>query len=241
MSKSTESISKGVDASTKNPVLFAPALVPIAVHLLFLVLAYIVFPIRGFTWQGSLFGGDLVEITYPNPWILWGGAFIAFIVGFIAECVTVDMANDVLNNRPLNLSKSLNATTARLGTLIIAALIAAVCAITVILIPIAFFIITIAIVEKTDAIESTKKAFDFVIKNLGEVIIFLIIVIIVSIIFTFAFALIPIIGPYLGAIIQWILNIIFTVTTVSFYLALKQATKTPPPPPPPPPPLPSQP
>ena len=233
MSKSTESISRGIDASIKNPILFAPSLAPIVIHLLFLVLAYVIFPYKALGWDWLR--GGFYDIAVPNPWLVWGGMFIAFIVGFIAACVTVDMANDVLNSQPPNLNKSLNATTARLGTLIIAALIAAVCAITIILIPVAFFIITIAIVEKIDAVESTKRAFDFVIKNLGELIVFLILVIVSWVIFTFVFALIPVIGPYLGAVIQWMLIIVFTVAAVSFYLSLKQTTTTPPPPPPPPP------
>jgi magnesium-transporting ATPase (P-type) len=229
MSKSTESISKGIDVSTKNPVLFAPSLVPIAVHLVFLVLAYIVFPYRGLGWDW--FRGGLYEITVPNPYLVWGGMFIAFILGFIAECVTVDLANDVLQKQQPNLNKSISAVTSNLGVLIVVALIAAVCAITVILIPLAFFIITIAIVEKLDAVESIKKALDFVITNIGEAIIFLIIVIVIDVIFTFVFTMIPIVGPYLGTVIQWILNVIFTTSAVCFYLALKQTATAPPPPP----------
>ena len=236
MSKSTESISKGIDVSTKNPVLFAPSLAPIAVHLVFLVLAYIVFPYRGLGWDW--FRGGLYEITVPNSYLVWGGMFIAFILGFIAECVTVDLANDVLQKQPPNLNKSLNAVTSRLGVLIVAALIAAICAITVILIPIAFFIIAIAIIEKLDAIESAKRAFDFVITNIGEVIVFFIIVIVIDVIFVFVFTMIPVVGPYLGMVIQWILYAVFTTSAVCFYLSLRQTVAVPPRPPPPPPPPP---
>lgn len=213
MSKSTESISKSVEISTKNPLLFVPALAPLVIHLLFLILAYVVF---------------------PNPWLIWGGYFIASIVGFIASCMIVNMANDIINQRPANLNKSLNLVMSRLGDLIVAAIIAAICSITIILIPVALFLVAIAIIEGTDAVESTKEAFNFVIKNLGEVILFVIIVVVLSIVFSFVFVFIPVIGAYLGSIIQWLVNVIFTVAAVKFYLTLKQA---PPPPPPPPPPL----
>jgi F0F1-type ATP synthase assembly protein I len=116
--------------------------------------------------------------------------------------------------------------------LILAAIISAVCITTFVLIPVALFIITIAIIEGTDAIESTKRSFDFIVKNLGEVIVFIIIVIIVWVVLSIGFAIIPFVGAYIGAVISWLLNVVLTVASVHFYLSLR----TPPPPPPPPPP-----
>lgn len=224
MSKSTESISEGINTSTKNPILFVPSLAPMVIQLLFFILAYEVFYYEGLAWDWL--------VKYPNPWLVWGGYFIASIVGFIASCMIVDMANDVINGRPMDMKKSMNLVMGKLGTLILAAIISAVCFITFVLIPVALFIITIAMIEGTDAIESTKKAFDFVIKNIGEVIVFLITVIVISIIISLGFSFIPVVGPYLAAIISWIVNVIFTVASVYFYLALRQ--KLPPLPPPPP-------
>jgi len=197
------------------------------VQLFFLILAYVVFPVR--------YG--LYPILYweaPNPWLVWGGYFIAAIVGFIASCMVVDMANDTINGRPMDLKKSMNLVMGKLGTLILAAIISAVFFITFVLIPVALFIITIAIIEGTDAIESTKRSFDFVIKNLGEVIVFIIIIIAVAIVLGIGFAFIPVVGAYIGAVVSWILNVVFTVASVHFYLSLRQPTPLPPPPPPPP-------
>ena len=207
----------------KNLGLFVPAIAPIAVQLIFLVLAYVVFPI-------SIFFIYLA----PNPYLIWAGSFIASIVGFIASCMVVDMANDLIKGRPMNLSKSMNLVTGRLGTLILAAIISAICAITFVLIPVALFIITIAILEGTDAIESTRRSFNFVVQNVGEVIIYIIIVIVVSVILGFGFGYIPILGPYLGAILNWVSNVVFSVSAVYFYLSLRQTMPLPPPPPPPP-------
>jgi len=200
------------------------------VQLVFLILAYIVFPYRGLAWDWVNL--RFYEVTYPNPWIVWGGYFIAAIVGFITSCMVVDMANDTINGRPIDLKKSMNLVMGKLGTLILAAIISAVCFITFVLIPVALFIITIAIIEGTDAIESTKRSFDFVIKNLGEVIVFIIIVVVVLIISWVGFAFIPVVGAYIGAVVGWILIVVFVVASVHFYLSLRQ----PPPPPPPPPP-----
>jgi len=228
-SKSTEALSKGVDSSIKNPVLFIPSLVPIVIQLLFLLLAYVVFPI-----QYNILG--LVYGLIPNPWLIWAGYFIAALFGFVASCMVVDMINDKINERQINLNKSFSVVMSRLGTLILTAVIAAVCFITFVLIPVALFIITIAMIEGTDAIDSTKKAFDFVIKNLGEVIIFIIIVIVADIILSFGFGLIPVVGAYIGAIISWIAGVVFTVSSVHFYVALRKTSAEGPPTQPTPPP-----
>ncbi|MEM2739473.1 MAG: hypothetical protein QXQ29_01550 [Candidatus Bathyarchaeia archaeon] len=138
------------------------------------------------------------------------------------------MANDAISSRPIDLRRSLNLVMSRIGVLIIVAIIAALCSITIILLPIGIFIVVIAITEELNAIESTKRAFDFVIKNLGDVIIFILIVIVVGAIFSYGFSIIPIIGPYIGSIISWFLNAVFTASAVYFYLSLRPL---PPPPP----------
>jgi hypothetical protein len=219
-------LSKGFDSSIKNPILFIPSLAPIFIQLLFLLLAYVVFPI-----QYNIFVYSAVL-----PWLIWGGYFIAALVGFVASCMVVDMINDKINGRQITLNKSFGVVMSRLGTLILAAVIAAVCFITFILIPVALFIITIAMVEGLGAIDSTKKAFDFVVKNLGEVIVFIVIVIVVDLILSFGFGLIPFVGAYIGAIISWIAGVVFTVSSVHLYLALRTASPTVPPTPQPMPP-----
>jgi hypothetical protein len=221
MSESTNSISKGIDTSIKHPVVFIPSLAPMIVGILFQFLAYVVFPM------------SILGVAYaPNPALVWGGYVITIIVGFIAMLVTVDMANDAASQQPPDFRKSLNVVTSRFGVLLVAAIIAALCAITVILIPVALFIVTIAIVDQTSAGESTSRAFNFVIKNLGEVIVFMILVIVIEAIFGFVFALIPVIGWLLGAVFQWLSVVVFTVAAVHFYRALRQAAPPPPPPPP---------
>lgn len=216
-SKSTDAFSRGLATSTKNPILFVPMLIPIIIQIIFLFLAYAVFP--------------FTSTTAPNAFLIWGGYFIAAFLGFFASCMVVDMANDSINGNPINLKKSYDAIMGRLGTLIVAALISAVFFITFILIPIALFIITIAVVDKTDAIESTKKSFNFVVQNLGDVIIFVIIAIVLWLVLDIGFAFIPVVGAYLGAIIIWLLAVFLLASSLHFYLSLSTA---PPPPPPPP-------
>ncbi|MEM2442025.1 MAG: hypothetical protein QXX99_06645, partial [Candidatus Bathyarchaeia archaeon] len=105
--------------------------------------------------------------------------------------------------------------------------------ITIILLPIAMFVVVVAIIEGKNVAESIKKAFSFVSRNLGEVVVFIIIVIIVGLIFSYGFSLIPVVGIYIGNIIGWIINAIFTISAVHLYLSLEQLPPPPPPPPPP--------
>lgn len=219
MSKSTEAISKGIDILMKNPVLLAPYCIPIIIQLIFIALSYL-FPIRYYYFY-----------YVPNPYISFAGSFIALILGFIVGCMLVDMANDAISGGAIDMRKSLNLVMSRIGTLIIAAIIAAIFCIVIVLLPVALFIIVIAIIEKQDVMESVKGSFNFVAKNLGEVIIFLIIVIVLNVVFSLGFSLIPVAGSYIGSIITWFLNALFTVSAVYLYLSLR----LPPPPPPPPP------
>ncbi|MEM3665994.1 MAG: hypothetical protein QW222_02790 [Candidatus Bathyarchaeia archaeon] len=149
------------------------------------------------------------------------------------------MANDVIGGRSIDLKKSISLVVSRLRTLIVAAIISAICFITFILIPVALFIITIAIIEGTDAIESTRRSFDFVIKNIVDIIVFIVIVIIIWVIFAIGFAYIPVVGLYISAVISWLLNVVFIVMSVHLYLSLRAPPPPPPLPPPPPPPPPS--
>lgn len=223
MSKSIESISKGLDISMKNPMLLAPFTAPIIVQWIFSALAQL-FPIRYYFFEA------------PNPFILMFGSFVAAILGFVAACMLIDMVNDILNGRPVDLRKSLNLVVSRISTLIVTAVIAALFSITVILLPIAMFIVVIAIIEEADAVESVKRAFNFVLSNVGEVVIFIILVIVIGAVFSYGFSLIPVIGSYIGAVVSWLLNAIFTVSAVYFYISLRPPPPPPPPSPPPPPP-----
>jgi len=53
----------------------------------------------------------------------------------------------------------------------------------------------------------------------------MVIIIVVGTIFSYGFSLIPLIGSFIGAIISWLLNAVFTTSAVYFYFSLR----TPPP------------
>ena len=211
MSESLESISNGVEVALKYPVLFVPQLFPIAIDLVFAILARRVFP----TIVGVP-GGPVMRV--PNLFLLFLGTLISSIVGFITGCMIVDMSHDAMFGRAPDLSKSYGEVMSRIGPLIVAAIVAAILSITIILIPVAMFVMVIAVVEKLGAADSVKKAFSFVVDNLGTVIVFVLIVIIVSAILAFI--------PLIGRILLWLTNVIFTASTVYLYLKLRARSRS---------------
>jgi hypothetical protein len=108
-----------------------------------------------------------------------------------------------------------------LPELILIAIVAALCALTILLIPLAYFFRTITIIEKTDTNQTISKTVDFVRNNLGDVIVFVLITILVSVLFTLVFSLIPFIGAYVGVLLNMLFSVVFTVASVHLYTSLK--------------------
>lgn len=204
-SESIIAISKGVDTVTRNLLLFVPPVVLLVIELFF---------------QFSI-------SVVPNIWLMWAGRFIIGFIGFMTYCIVVDMTNDTINSGSLNLNKSLKVIMDRLPELILVAIVAVLCALTILLIPLAFFIRTIAIIEKTDTNQTISKSVDFVRNNLGDVIVFVIITILVSVLFTFVFSLIPFVGVYVGDLLNLLVNVVFTTASVHLYTSLKMTTPNP--------------
>lgn len=202
-SESVMAISNGVDTVTRNLLLFVPSIVLLVIELLF---------------QFSI---SLV----PNIWLVWPGRFIVGFIGFIIYCIVVDMTNDSINGNPVDLKKSLNVIVSRLPELILVAIVAVLCALTILLIPLAFFIRTITIIEKTDTNQTISKSVDFVRNNLGDVLVFVLITILVS--FLFVFSLIPFVGTYIGDLLNLVVNVVFTTASVHLYTSLKMTTPNP--------------
>ncbi len=203
MSEALNSISVGANTAFKNPVIFVPALIPLVIHAAFAYLAHYVFTTEYYTPYWGAY-------RVPNYGLLTLGSLIASIVGFIVGFVIIDMAHDALISRGPDMSRSFNKVMSRIGPLTVVAIVAAVLAITIVLLPVSIFMSVIAMIETLDVGESIKRAFSFVGKNLGEVIVYIIIVIVVAIIL----GLIPVVGSAL----YWIANVIFTAAAVDLYL-----------------------
>ena len=198
-SQSVIAISKSVDTVTKNLLLFVPPALFLVIQLLF------------------QFSVSMI----PNIWLVFAGRFIISFIGFMAYCIVVDMTNDTINGNPLDLNKSLNVIMRRLPELILIAIVAVLCALTILLIPLAFFIRTIAIVEKTNTNQTISKSLDFVRSNLGDVIVFMLITILVAALFTIVFYLIPFVGAYVGDFLNMLVSVVFAAASVHLYTSLK--------------------
>ena len=204
-SESVIAISKGVNTVTKNLLLFVPPIFLLVIELLF----------------------QLTVSVVPNIWLVWVGRFIVGFIGFMTYCIVVDMTNDTINGKPLNLNKSLKVIMRRLPELILVAIVAVLCALTILLIPLAYFIRTITIIEKTDTNQTISKSVNFVRNNLGDVLVFVIITMLASFLFTFVFSLIPFFGTYVGDLLNLLVNVVFTAASVHLYTSLKMTTPNP--------------
>ncbi len=170
------------------------------------------------------------------------GSIVSFIVIYIVLILVVQMTITVLRGEKPDLKKEWEKISPRFSSLLLIAIVAGLISITVILIPIALFMIVIAVLEKPDLGEVFSKSLDFVIKNLSDVLVLLVIALIASIIGVAATYLLRQTG-YIAVAISSLINTLITFVVVMaasiYYYNKTKTTTTPPPPPiaPPPPPL----
>jgi hypothetical protein len=128
------------------------------------------------------------------------------------------MVNGKINNQATSFIKSFNSILPRLGTLVLAAIISAICFATYILIPIALFLTVIIMIEGMGAIESTKSSFYFTLRHLGNTIILVVVTIVAWVIFEYSFAAFGFPGAITGVILGWLAIGFLSVTSLVLYL-----------------------
>ncbi len=177
------------------------------------------------------------------------GALASSIIRFLAYSVMTAYIALILRKGEENLNKAWNTVTTAIVTLILLALVATVFTTTIILIPVALFLIPIAIIDKANTAEAIRRAFNFVANNIKEVIIMVIILIIAAIIAYAIPAAIARTDPrtatpatLAATTLNEIILAYFTILATTLYYLKTRGTPTPkqlqetlPPPPPPPP------
>jgi len=202
MPVSLEALSRSLEVLSENPIIIVPSLVPAILDLL-LKLA-----IMGTRFHA--FMHPLLMMQYYGLMMI--GGFVTALVGFIAVTMEADMANDVFQGAKADLEKSLDRVLKTMGTLIGLAIISAIFAMTIILVPVALFLITIAIVDEVGVGEAISRSFSFVTGNLGEVLLFVIAIVIIDIILSLI--------PFIGGLLTWLANCVFIMTSVLIYRRL---------------------
>jgi hypothetical protein len=129
------------------------------------------------------------------------GAVVSFILNFAA----IDMARDAYTNEPMDLGRSFSYAAGRIGTFIVASIIAGILSITIILIPVAILMMVIIVVDETGIVDALSQAFGVLGRDLGDVIVILI----VAIIGYAVLGWVPLIGGLLTSAFGVVLDLAF--------------------------------
>lgn len=187
----------GVQLASTKPMVFVPALL------------------------GSLVSIFISILTFSFDWQVWGGwlgvsllfSLVGFIVSYILYFASIDMSRDAYFNSPLNLMESINYVLRRVGTLIVASIVGAIMSITIILIPAALLMFVIMVVDESGIGDSLSKAFSVLTRELGDILILIIISILGSIVLGFI--------PYIGSLLQAGLRVVIGLAFIDLYYQYK--------------------
>lgn len=194
-----EHLSIAFNIAMSKPMVFVPTLVGgIISSLLGWVSASMGY--GGYRYSSGLaFIGALFSIA---------GGFFTYILSF----ASIDMSRDAYMNRPLDLADSINYVISRFVTFFLASIVGALMGITIILIPVVIFMFVIIVMDETGIGDAIGKAFSVIRRDLGDIILILL----VSIIGSGILGLLPFTG-----ILNAILNVIIGLAFIDIYQSYK--------------------
>jgi hypothetical protein len=129
------------------------------------------------------------------------GAFFVYILSF----ASIDMGRDAYLNKPLSLEESINYVLSRLVDFILASIVGAILALTIILIPVVLLMFVIMVMDETGISQALSRAFSLLGAELGDIIV----VILVSIIGSAILSYVPLISGLLKSALTVIINLAF--------------------------------
>ena len=203
-----EALNKGVSIISAQPTVLVPALLGAVISA---VLSSVASWYFGWGWWLLFFGGPgfFASLIISLLLILIGG-----IIAYILSFASLDMSRDAYLNQELNLSKSFNYVIGRIWTFIVASIVGAILAITIILLPVANLMIVIIVVDETGIEDAISKALKVLGDRLVDVIIILIIVIVVGLILYMI--------PYVGSILLTALGVLSALAFIDIYFDYKR-------------------
>jgi len=190
---------------------FLPAVLGAVISAVLSSIASLYFIGWGWWWLSGLGGPGFFASLAAGLLLMLIGAIIAYVLNF----ASLDMSRDAYLNQPLNLSKSINYVISRIGTFIVASIVGAILAVTVILIPVAVLMFVIIVVDETGIGDSLSKAIKVLMDRLADVIILLVIAIVAG----FVLGLIP----FVGSILVAALNVLIALAFITVYFDYKRA------------------
>ena len=110
------------------------------------------------------------------------GTIVVAILRFLIYSIMIAAVVLILREGVEDFKRAWEKVVAMITTLILVAIVAAIFSITIILIPVALFMISVVIVDEVNVGETVRRAFNFVLNNLKEVLVIIIILIVIGII-----------------------------------------------------------
>jgi len=177
MSIAIDSLSYALDTISRYPKILFPLIAPFTVHLL---------------------------MTAAKLGFI--GGLVVSLISFIAYAVIIQCLIFIIEGKTVDLKYAWKTIHGRLDDIIVTSLLATLLALTVILIPAALFAIVIAVVDKERPVRSILKSFMFIIDNLKDVVVLVLIAIIVAALATVLGTIIP----WFGFIVYYVFSLLIS-------------------------------
>lgn len=183
-------LSLGFNISLAQPMVFAPVIIGGLISSAIDV------------WgRQPLSQSGFVPVAFIGALISIIGAVVSFILNFAA----IDMARDAYMDEPLDLGRSFNYASGRIVTFFLASIVAGILSITIVLIPVAILMMVIIVIDETGISDAVGQAFSVLGRDLGDIIVILIVAIIGYAILGW----VPLIGGLLTSCFSVVLDIAF--------------------------------
>ena len=206
-------LSLALNLAREKPMVFAPALLGGLISLIIGGASVALFGASDWS-MGS--GDPLLAPAVPGLAMTWAllaivGGVASYLLGF----ASIDMSRDAYVGDPLDLMRSVNYVVGRIGTFVVASIVGAVMAITVVLIPAVIFMFVIIVVDETGIRAALSRAFSVIGGDLGDVVV----VIVVSIVGSAVLGWVPLVGGLLTTA----LNVVIGLAYMDIYFRYKKA------------------
>jgi hypothetical protein len=189
-----EHLSIAFRIATEKPLIFAPVVISGLISV-------IIDNIGGTPFLQSRF----------SPLLFFAGiiSLMGSIINYLLNFASIDMSRDAYMSEPLNLMDSVNYVISRIGTFIVASILGAVMAITIILIPAVLFMFVIIVMDETSIGVAVSRSFSVLSSDLGDIILILIVAIVGS-------AILGIV-PLISGLLQACFNVVIGLSFIDVY------------------------
>lgn len=205
----------GFRLASEKPMVFAPAVIGGIISILISAISRGSSGLlSGFFWHGwrsTSYSPGMFSSFFPLLGLL---SLVSAIIHFVLNFASIDMSRDAYLNDPLDLMGSVNYVLGRILTFIGASIVGAIMYITIILIPVAILMSVILVIDETGIGEALSKSFSVLSRDLGDIIVILVVVIIGSIVLG--------IVPFLGSLLTACLNVIIGLPFIDIYFQYKR-------------------